>query len=400
MRTEDSQCRGSGTSDPLEKREAARLLSAILLQARMKRRRRRVVATGLLGLILALAVLLPLAGYGLYWLTPAASAQDAAPETAAVTNERSNFWRAVREGAPGYSAIRTQGANVLVQPGGNAWREFREGPIKSIAAWLFGGVLAILLLYHLIHGRNRLLHRPSGRKVKRWNGFERLVHWFTAISFIILAVTGLSMMFGRQVLIPLLGKAGFAAWAEVSIQVHNVVGPAFSIGILLMIIMWIWYNIPTAVDLRWLASGGGVIGKAHPSAGRLNAGEKLWFWMIAIGGTIVCLTGLVLVAPGYDIRVPVELSSRDILQQASVWHLVAAVIWIAIAIGHIYIGTAGTEGAFEGMATGYVSEEWARQHHDLWFESLQQQTGGGFMSRAELAALREQEQARIAASEL
>jgi len=144
--------------------------------------------------------------------------------------------------------------------------------------------------------------------------------------------------------------------------------------------MWVWYNFPGKGDLGWIKAGGGLFKKAHPSAGRMNAGEKIWFWLLATVGVVVCLTGVGLVAPVYGITIPAALDflpwisgSRADMQQANLIHAALAIGWTAIALGHIYIGTAGTEGSFEAMATGYVTEEWAREHHDLWFDKMQAQ---------------------------
>jgi formate dehydrogenase subunit gamma len=77
----------------------------------------------------------------------------------------------------------------------------------------------------------------------------------------------------------------------------------------------------------------------------------------------VCISGLALDFPNF-------VQSRETLQLANVIHAVCAMIWLAIAFGHMYIGTLGTEGAIEGMTTGYVSVEWAKQHHSLWYEGV------------------------------
>lgn len=334
---------------------------------KMSKARRRRIASWSLIAVLVLSVGLPLASYGLHWLGSAAIAQDAS----SATNPRSNMWGAVRDGVEGYSSVTGPGANVLVQASGNDWRLARNGAISEKLPWVIVGMFALVVLYHLIHGKNRLdADRLSGRKIPRWNFLDRLVHWTTAISFILLAITGLSMLIGKQLLIPVLGKAGFAMWAQLAISIHNVVGPVFCAGVALMIIMWIWYNLPTRVDMKWFAQLGGLIGKKHPSAGRMNGGEKVWFWLLATGGTVVCITGLIMVAPVYGWQIPGLDAARSTIQQANLLHAVIGVVWTAVAIGHIYIGTAGTEGAFEGMATGYVSEEWAKQHHDLWYDKM------------------------------
>lgn len=338
-----------------------------------KKQRRRFAAWSLFAIVFT-ALMLPLGSQTVHWFQGTAHAQTS--NAAAAVNERSNYWRAVREGAPGYSSIKGEGSGVLIASGGNAWRDAKESKAVKALPWLIVAMIAALLLYHVVHGRNRIDHELSGRKVKRWNGFERIVHWVTAISFIILAITGLSMMFGKAMLSwtiggsPIISKAAFASWAQISLSTHNIIGPVFSIGILLMIIMWIWFNIPTWTDVKWFAQGGGLFGKAHPSAGRMNGGEKVWFWILATLGVVVCITGIVMVAPLMGWTLPEAMTGRAILQQSNLFHGILAIIWTAVALGHIYIGTAGTEGAIEGMATGYVSEEWAKQHHDLWYEKV------------------------------
>ncbi len=319
--------------------------------------------------VLATSVALPLMSYSAHWLGMTATAQEAA----GATNPRANFWGAVRDGVSGYSAVKGDGANVLVQSGGTDWLAKRNGFLSQKLPWIIAGMAGIILLFHLFGGRNKLdkSGNLSGRKIKRWSWIERLVHWVTAISFIMLAITGISMLIGKTALIPLLGKAGFATWAGLAISIHNYIGPLFSVGIVLMILMWVWHNIPTGVDLKWLAAGGGLFKKNHPSAGRMNAGEKIWFWLLATVGVAVCVTGLIMVAPILGFQLPAGIeTARANMQQANLIHGALGVIWTAIALGHIYIGTAGTEGAFEGMSTGYVSEEWAHQHHDLWAEKM------------------------------
>jgi len=340
--------------------------------------RRRRIGLYSIVLTLALAFALPLGSYGLHWLGQEAQAQ--AVITGGITggeNPRSNYWRAVGEGATGVTTVKGQETGVLVQRSASSWQQFREGPIASLVPWAIVAMAVILVLYHVIFGQAKLDRPLSGRRVPRWSWFNRLLHWVTAVTFIALAVTGLSMLIGRELLIPLLGKAGFAAWAQASIQVHNIVGPLFSVCIVLMIVLWVWSNIPNKVDLAWLKAGGGMFSKdSHPSAGRFNAGEKLWFWMLVVGGGAVVVTGVLLVGPSYAHLLPpavitaFEGIGRAEMQQAHVIHAIVAMLWTAVALGHIYIGTAGTEGAFEGMSTGYVSEEWARQHHDLWYERM------------------------------
>jgi len=313
-----------------------------------------------LAVILCGALVLPLTGYvyvGWVGTTHAQSQED--------TNPRASFWGAVRKNEGGY--VASQGpytTNTLIQNGGQNWRQYRNGPISTYGPWVLAISLLAIGLFHLLtRGGVKLEQGRSGRTVQRWSTFERYLHWFTAVLFIVLTITGLSMLFGRAVLIPVLGSEGFAAWAQVSMNLHNYLGPFFVVGVLLEILFWIRHNIPNAMDLQWFAKGGGLVGQGHPSAGRMNGGEKLWFWIIATFGVAVCVTGLILDFPNFGF-------TRESMQLANLIHAITGLIWVAVAMGHIYIGTAGTEGSFEGMATGRVSVEWAKQHHDQWYEEI------------------------------
>ncbi|MFP4252768.1 MAG: formate dehydrogenase subunit gamma [Guyparkeria sp.] len=324
-----------------------------------------------LAIILVGAMVAPLSGYVYVGLIDDAAAAEMDEEAQARSwkdenqNPRAETWRDARDSTEGITTARgPYVTNNFMQNGGENWRNLRNGPVAGIVPWIMALSLVAIGGFHALHGPNRLEKR-SGRKVLRWRTWERGLHWFTAISFIVLAITGLSLLFGRAVLIPLFGDVGFSVWANLSKVLHNFIGPVFTAAVLVMIIAWIRHNIPNKTDLEWFRKGGGM-GKQHASAGRMNGGEKVWFWFIVIGGGAVCITGLILDFPGFG-------QDRGIVQVANLIHATVGMFWIALAFGHIYIGTAGTEGAFEGMATGYVDEEWAREHHDLWLEELKRE---------------------------
>ncbi len=315
-----------------------------------------------IALILVGSMVLPL---GSYVYTGIQSAQAQAVED---SNPRANYWRAVRGGNQGYTAVEGEEAGVLMQEGGQNWRQLRNGPIATIGGWgLFVIVLAIALFFGL-KGPVPLDDGRSGRTVARWSAANRMLHWYTAILFIILAITGLSMLFGRAVLIPLLGPEGFAAWADISKGLHNYLGPAFSIGVLLILVFWARYNLPAKGDWNWLSQGGGLLGKGkHPPAGHINAGEKLFTYGIMLTvGVAVVVTGFILDFPNYG-------QSREIMQIASIIHAITSIIWIAFMLGHIYLGSVGVEGALDGMSSGRVDENFAKQHHSVWYDEARQE---------------------------
>ncbi|MDX1512780.1 MAG: formate dehydrogenase subunit gamma [Gammaproteobacteria bacterium] len=316
------------------------------------------------------AMVLPLSSYVFTGI------QEAKAQQVQDTNPRANYWRAVRDGVGGYSAVTgttMDGSNVintetnmLINNGGQNWRQIRNGIIANYGGWFLFFVIIAILLFFAKFGRVNLEKGRAGQTVERWTLFERVIHWTVAISFIALAITGLSLLFGRSVLIPLMGAGGFAGWAGFAKWLHNWVGPwLFTPGVALMIILWIRHNIPNAEDIQWLAQGGGIVGKTHPHAGRMNGGEKIWFWFI-------CTVGVAAIVSGFFLDFPTWWSaSREGMQQANVVHGITALAWIALWFGHAYIGTIGTEGALEGMTTGRVDVNWAQQHHDRWYEDLQ-----------------------------
>lgn len=311
-------------------------------------------------MLLLLITALPLVAYSVSEPVPEAPAKA---NVLGVVNPGALLWRGVRQSEAGRVQASGMDTGVLIDPQGMAWIE-RNRNIKLAAAWLIPITIALILLFYLIRGKIRIDGGPSGQRIKRWSLYSRLLHAYTAILFVVLLVTGFSLSFGRMALIPLLGKEGFSAYAGVAKLLHNYLGPAFAVGVLLMLLSWIRHNLPGKGDLTWLAQGGGIFGHQHPPAGRFNAGEKLWFWWIASFGVLACVSGLVLNFPIFP-----ELT-RENMQLANTLHLAAAAVWSLFFFGHAYIGSIGTEGAWEAMKTGHCDLKWAEQHHNLWVEDL------------------------------
>jgi formate dehydrogenase subunit gamma len=264
----------------------------------------------------------------------------------------------------GRVSIPAQRAGVLIQPAGRQWRDFHEVTLRIIGAVAIIGMLALLVIFYLWRGMVRLEAGRSGRTLVRFNAFERGVHWMTATCFVILAISGLNITFGRPLLLPLLGPETFTAWSQWAKYAHNFLSFPFTLGVVLIFLMWIAGNIPNRVDFQWLKAGGGIVGQEHPPAQRFNAGQKLIYWIVVLGGGAAAATGYLLLFPFY-------VTDIAGMQIAQVIHSVVAMLFIAAMLGHIYIGTIGMEGAFEAMGTGEVDVNWAKQHHSLWLDEEQ-----------------------------
>ena len=273
-------------------------------------------------------------------------------------------WREVRSGESHYTSIPGREVGVLIQSGGETWRERRNNQIIPAGGWLFLGVLAACILFYLWRGTIELHAPETGRKMQRFTPFERTLHWTVAITFSILAISGLTMGFGKLVLLPIIGHTLFASLTIVLKTLHNFTGPVFSVAIVIMFFTFIRDNWPKSYDLTWILKGGGLASGVHIPSDKFNAGEKLWFWGgVLFLGVLVSLSGFVLDFPNFD-------QTRATMQLANVVHLIATVLMMTAGLGHIYMGTVGMAGAFNAMKTGYVDEAWAKEHHEYWYNKM------------------------------
>jgi formate dehydrogenase subunit gamma len=261
----------------------------------------------------------------------------------------------------GRCTLPDQRACTIEQPAGRDWRYFNQVTLRWIGAIAILGMLVLLVVFYLTRGMVKLESGRSGRALVRFSGFERLVHWMTATCFIILAISGLNITFGNSLLLPLIGPEAFTAWSQWAKYAHNYLSFPFTLGVFLIFLMWIVWNIPNRRDIEWLRQGGGIVGGKHPPADRFNAGQKMIYWIVVIGGTAVAVTGYILMFPFYGTNIAN-------MQLAQIVHSVVAVLFIAAMLGHIYIGTIGMQGAFEAMWDGTVDVNWAKEHHSLWAE--------------------------------
>jgi len=315
-----------------------------------KGRRRRVWR--LLSWLLAFVLVAPLVPYGVAALGPSNN-----------PNQGAELWRTIRHTQQS-GVMRTQvdgvDSSVLINAPGETWRQFRMEQLVPIGAAVLGGTVGVILLFYLLRGRIRIRNGRSGRVVERFDVAQRMVHWFIAILFVLLGVTGLVLLYGRFVLIPLLGPEGFSATASACKEAHNLFGPLFPFAVLAVFVYYLKGNAPRWRDLKWLVKFGGLMSKhGHVPAGRYNAGQKLWFWSIVV-------LGLVISVSGYVLDFPVFGQSRQIMELAHVSHGVVAILFIAASLGHMYIGSLGMEGALEAMTTGEVDVNWAWEHHEIW----------------------------------
>ena len=310
-------------------------------------------------------------------------------------NSDATLWGAVRHGEQFSVSIPDEKAGILVQSEGVGWQQARAGK-GTLGEWGANAMIVTILalaIFYALRGRIRIEHGPAGRKVERFTGVERFGHWLLATSFILLALTGLNLIYGREYLMPLIGKETFATISAGGKWLHNNVAWAFMLGLVMVFVMWVVHNLPTRTDLKWLAKGGGLFTKGvHPDAGKFNAGQKLIFWAVILLGASVSLSGVSLLFP-YELPLfaktfaimndlgfaaiwgeplPTNLTPIAEMQYAQMWHAIVALAMIVVILAHIYIGSIGMEGAFDAMGSGMVDLNWAKEHHSLWVERLEE----------------------------
>ncbi|UUX52022.1 formate dehydrogenase subunit gamma [Nisaea acidiphila] len=321
-------------------------------------------------------------------LVPEAAAQQAGqvPGNTLGTSSDSDFWRQVRQGQQGQVSIPDARAGVMIQSEGDNWRAFRNGPLSLYGAWALLGILILLSLFFILRGRIKVEHGLSGKLIERFNSVERFAHWLTATSFVVLALTGLNVLYGRYALLPVIGPDAFSAITIAGKYLHNYIAFAFMVGVVMMFVLWVKHNIPNRLDLVWLAKAGGLFTKGvHPSSKKFNAGQKVIFWSVILGGVSISASGIALLFPFelhmfgktfavlnmFGANLPADLTVMQEMQLSQLWHSIVGLALIVIIIAHIYIGSIGMEGAFDAMGSGMVDENWAKEHHDLWVEEVQ-----------------------------
>ena len=313
------------------------------------------------------------------------------------TSSDAALWGLVRHGETFTTQAPGPVANFLVQDAGMSWQRARAaaGALQTYGGGAILAVVVLLAAFYALRGRIRIEHGRAHRLIERFKPHERFGHWLLAGSFVLLTLTGLNLLYGKAYLMPVLGKETFATLAAAGKWVHNNVAWAFMLGLIFVFVKWVRHNIPSRLDLAWLAKGGGLFSKGvHPPSRKFNAGQKIVFWLTILLGVSVSASGLSLLLP-YDLpmfaktfavlnalgadlvlgqALPTDLTPIQEMQYAQLWHSIVAFAMICVIIAHIYIGSVGMEGAFDAMGTGYVDRNWAVEHHSLWVEEKEAET--------------------------
>jgi formate dehydrogenase subunit gamma len=246
-------------------------------------------------------------------------------------------------GGAGQVSLPNAGAGIMIQSEGEAWRSWRNGPLTVIGGMVLAFALFMVALFYFARGRIRIDAGFCGRSVQRFSELEWAVHWMTAGPFIILGLSGLNMLYGKYVLLPLIGAEAFATLMQAGKYAHDFLAFPFMLGILLMIVLWIGHNLPRREDLVWIAQAGGLFSEnVHPPARKFNAGQKILYWLIVLSGISLSLTGIGLLFPFtldyfsatfaflnlFGFSLPVDLSPTTEMQLSQLLHAIVGLVMI------------------------------------------------------------------------
>ena len=223
---------------------------------------------------------------------------------------------------------------------GEVFMRWHTSLISRIFLLVITIVPAVFLLHFIIIGAKKFAH--DGRRVYFFGLFCRIVHWIAAISFTLLVVTGLMVIFGKIF--------GGGALVRGGRSIHLISAIVLAITLVPMLLIWIKDMFPAPHDITWMLIMGGYLSKQKKPvpAGKFNAGQKTWFWLATVGSGVMAYTGYILYA---------FQGTTDQLRIMMIIHNFLGALMVAFFITHLYMSLFAIRGAISSMITGYKPQE-------------------------------------------
>jgi len=199
--------------------------------------------------------------------------------------------------------------------------------------------------------------RPAPKEgIVRYSLGERILHWFVALNFIYLALSGFALGYPRMAWL-----YDFLGGGQTVRFLHPIAGVAFTLGILLMLVLWVREMVFDHKDRAWIRDLRTYAREGHSRVDteRFNAGQKGYYWFAIVTGLLLLLTGIPLWFP--------DLLSAGWNQSARLLHHVVFLFTVGGFIIHVYMSTMMLPGTVPGMTGGRVTRAWAAWHHPAWF---------------------------------
>ena len=205
--------------------------------------------------------------------------------------------------------------------------------------------------------------------VHRYSPATRLNHWITAVTMILLILSGLGLYHPALFFLTSLFGGGQLARA-----IHPWLGVVLVLSFSLLFARFWRGNLWRPEEGDWVAHMGDLVAgreEKMPAIGKYNAGQKFVFWSLALLILGMFVTGMLFWQAYFAGRVPIPLQ-----RVAIIVHSVFAVFVILVIILHVY-SAIWVRGSFDAMIKGHVSAGWAFRHHRKWFRRLVEQSQGG-----------------------
>lgn len=198
--------------------------------------------------------------------------------------------------------------------------------------------------------------------IKATDATERVIHWFLAITCLILCITGLGMMFQSFNFIGVM-MGGLKSLK----YVHNFTGILFAVALVFAVKMW-WkeagvFSMPE--DLDWIMCAGGYLWHVDnvPKVGKYNPGQKAFFLAVAFFGAIMVATGIFMWFP---------VLGSGLTRLLFMLHALGFVVIFAFFFVHLYLGTVGSPGSAPAMLHGWVTRAWLEKQHAKWLHEMEE----------------------------
>ena len=250
---------------------------------------------------------------------------------------------------------------------GPLFTTLQSGPLRMIFFGVLLGIPCVFLGHYLIWGPKVFSH--EGKKIYIFSLFKRVVHWVSAVAFLVLVPTGVMIVFGKYL--------GGGILVETARHLHGIATILFLFSVIPMFLFWVTDMLPTLDDIKWMFILGGYLSKQKKEipAGKFNAGQKMWFWLATAGGVVMIATGAAMFLQDFDYSVAstLGLSQIDLLRVAAIIHSVLALPVIAFFFTHVYMSLFAIKGAIQSMITGYKEEEEVKFLHSSYYKKLKAQ---------------------------
>ncbi len=199
-------------------------------------------------------------------------------------------------------------------------------------------------------------------RIERYTGSQRTAHWVTAISFLVLTLSGLALF--HPAMSWLANLLGGGQWNRI---LHPFIGVLWLLVFARFALPLMGSNVITGADLKWLARVRRVL--AHdasgiPPVGRYNGGQKVLYWVLLLGMLVLLASGVVIWEPYFADQFTVDQRRIAVLAHAlTAWVLILSIIVHVTA-------SIWTAGSLTAMIRGKVSRAWARHHHPGWYREV------------------------------